>query len=137
MTLAPNVSLKWVFLIFKIFGRNDLKIQLDHVWTMRGPSFANVKDKRGTKERPPGPNGYRRPPPPPDAWIWSILVSGSLQRGPNWTVVTLGARWPLLSPPFVLYIGKTWTSHGPNMVQFNFQVISAKNFKIKKKPFSA
>jgi len=55
LTLAPNVSLKWVFLIFKIFGRNDLKIQLDHVWTMRGPSFANVKDKRGTKERPPGP----------------------------------------------------------------------------------
>ena len=129
LTLAPNLSLKWVFEIFKIFGRNDLKIQLDHVWTMRGPSFANVKDKRGTKERPPGPNGYRCPPPPPDAWIWSILVSGSLQRGPNWTVVTLGARWPLLSPPFVLYIGKTWTSHGPNMVQFNFQVISAKNFK--------
>ena len=65
MTLAPNVSLKLVFLIFKIFGRNDLKIQVDHVWTMRGPSFANVKDKRGTKERTPGPEGYHRPPPPP------------------------------------------------------------------------
>ena len=25
---------------------------------MRGPSFANVKDKRVTKERPPGPEGY-------------------------------------------------------------------------------
>ena len=26
--------------------------------TMFGPSFANVKDKRGTKERPPDPEGY-------------------------------------------------------------------------------
>ena len=32
---------------------------MDHVWTMRGPSFANVKDKRVAKERPPGPEGLR------------------------------------------------------------------------------
>ena len=28
----------------------------------------------------------------------------------SWTVVTLRARWPPLCPPFVLYIGKTWSS---------------------------
>ena len=31
----------------------------------------------------------------------------------GWTVVTLGARWPLLCPPFVLYIGLSWSKHGP------------------------
>ena len=49
-------------------------------------------------------------------------------------MVALGARWPLLCPPFVLYIGKTWTSHGPNLVQLTFQVISAKKIKKFEKP---
>ena len=49
------------------------------------------------------------------------------------TPVTLGARWPLLCPPFGLDIGKTWTSHGLNIVQLNFQVISAKTLKKFKK----
>ena len=48
-------------------------------------------------------------------------------------MVTLGARWPLLCHPFVLYIGKTWPSHGPNMVHFKSDVISVKNFKKLKK----
>ena len=39
-------------------------------WTMFGPWEVQVlKDKRGTKERPPGPEGYRRPPPPPSPVI--------------------------------------------------------------------
>merc|ERR1711954_495867 len=64
---GPKFKLKMVFFFnFQIFGRNDLKIKLDHVWTMRGPSFANVKYKRGRKERPPGPEGYHRP-------IWPSL----------------------------------------------------------------
>merc|ERR1712112_444379 len=73
----PNVSLKWVFEIFEIFGRNDLKIQLDHVWTMRGPSFANVKDKGGQRRGHLAPRVTAvHPHLPPlrcaDAWIWSI-----------------------------------------------------------------
>ena len=57
------------FNFLEIFDRNDIKFEVDHVWTMRGPSFANVKDKRVTKERPPGPEGYHRPPPPPSPVI--------------------------------------------------------------------
>ena len=53
----------------------------------------------------------------------------------GWTVVTLGPRWPLLSHPFVLYIGKTWPSHGPNMAHFKSDVISVKNFKKFKNAF--
>ena len=83
MTLAPNVTLKWVYLILKIFGRNDLKIQLDHVWTMRGPSFANVKDKRGTKERPPGPKGYHRPPPPHKIYSFKDYFELNFDPGPK------------------------------------------------------
>ena len=37
---------------------HDINFQVDHVLTIRGPSFANLKNKRGTKERPPGPKGY-------------------------------------------------------------------------------
>ena len=28
------------------------------LWTLRGPSFAHLKDKKGHKERGPGPEGY-------------------------------------------------------------------------------
>ena len=62
---GPKFNPKFVLNFFKIFDRNDITFEVGHVWTMRGPSFANVKDKRVTKERPPGPEGYRRPPPPP------------------------------------------------------------------------
>merc|ERR1712081_69362 len=65
LTLAPNLTLKCVSKFVKFFDRTDIRFEVGHVWTMRGPSFANVKDKRVTKERPPGPEGYRRPPPPP------------------------------------------------------------------------
>ena len=37
--------------------------------------------------------------------------------------------------PFVLYIGKTCTSHGPNMVHFKSDVISVKKFKKLKNAF--
>ena len=66
---GPKFNPKFVFKFFKIFDRNDIRFEVGHVWTMRGPSFANVKDKRVTKERPPGPEGYRRPPPPPSPVI--------------------------------------------------------------------
>ena len=38
-------------------------------------------------------------------------------------VVTLWARLPLLEPPCVLKIGKTWQSYGPNMVQLKSDVM--------------
>ena len=47
-------------------------------------------------------------------WIFANYRAGRRRR----TAVTLGARWPLLCHPFVLYIGKTWPSHGPNMAHF-------------------
>merc|ERR1711954_458018 len=50
-------------------------------------------------------------------------------------VVTLGARLPLLCHPFVLCIGKSGPSHGPNMVHFKSDVISVKNFKKLKTHF--
>ena len=53
-------------LTIKLGQSFNLKIT---VWTMRGPSFANLKDKRGPKERPPGPVGYHHPPPPPSPVI--------------------------------------------------------------------
>ena len=37
--------------------------------------------------------------------------------------VTLLARLPLLEPPFVLYIGKSWPSHDPNMVHLKSNVM--------------
>ena len=64
-------------------------------------------------------------------WIFANYRAGRRRR----TVVTLGARWPLLCPPFGLDIGKTWTSHGLNIVQLNFQVISAKTLKNFENPF--
>ena len=36
----------------------DIRFEIDHVWTIRGTSFADLKDKRGLKERQPGPEGY-------------------------------------------------------------------------------
>ena len=30
---------------------HDLRFQVDHVWTIRGPSFANSKDKIGGSRR--------------------------------------------------------------------------------------
>merc|ERR1712081_129310 len=66
---APNLTLKCVFKFLEIFDRNDIRFEVDHVWTMRGRSFANLKEERGTKERPPGPEGDHRPPPPPSPVI--------------------------------------------------------------------
>ena len=37
---------------------HDIRFQVDHVWTIRGSSFANLKDKRGLKEKHPGPEGF-------------------------------------------------------------------------------
>ena len=31
-----------------------IRFQVNHVWTIRGPSFTNLKDKSGLKERQPG-----------------------------------------------------------------------------------
>ena len=43
-------------------------------------------------------------------------------------MVTLGARLPLLGPPFVLYIGKTWPSYGPNMVHLKSDIMKITYF---------
>ena len=40
----------------------------------------------------------------PLEWVFANYRAGRRRR----TVVTLGARWPLFCPPFVLYIDKTW-----------------------------
>ena len=69
MTLTPILTLKCVFKVFKIFDRNDISFEAGHVWTMKGTSFTNVEEERMTKERPPGPEGYHRPPPPPSPVI--------------------------------------------------------------------
>merc|ERR1712112_144072 len=66
-------------------------------------------------------------------WIFANYRAGRRRR----TAVTLGARWPLLCHPFVLYIGKTWPSHGPNMAHFKSDVISVKNLKNLKTQFGA
>ena len=39
-------------------------------------------------------------------------------------VVTLWARSNLLEPPFVLQMGKTWPSYGPNMVSLKSDVMN-------------
>merc|ERR1712112_645895 len=64
-------------------------------------------------------------------WIFANYRAGRRRR----TAGTLGPRWPLLSHPFVFYIGKTWPSHGPNMAPFKSDVISVKNFKKIKNKF--
>merc|ERR1711954_535024 len=69
LTLTQILTLKTFFSFFEIFDRNDSNFEVDHVWTMKGPSFTNVKEERMTKERPPGPEGYPRPPPPPSPVI--------------------------------------------------------------------
>ena len=38
-------------------------------------------------------------------------------------VVILWAWLPLLQPPFVFYVGKTWPSYCPNMVHFKTYVM--------------
>ena len=50
---------------------------------MRGPSFANVKEKRGTKERPPGPEGYHRPPPPHKMYSFKDYFELNFDPGPK------------------------------------------------------
>ena len=44
-------------LAFKILGRNDLKIQLDHVWTM----FCQCKGQKGDKGEATWPRALLRP----------------------------------------------------------------------------
>ena len=46
-----------VLVLYIVSYFHDIRFQLDHVWTIRLPSFANLKDKRGFKERQPGPEG--------------------------------------------------------------------------------
>ena len=67
----------------------------------------------------------------PLEWVFANYRAGRRRR----TVVTLGARWPLLCHPFLLYIGKTCPFHGPNMARFKTDVISVKNFKNFKNAF--
>ena len=62
---------------------HDINFQVDHVLTIRGPSFANLKDKRGVKQRQPGPKGYHH---------WSYFHDTRFQRDHVWTI-----RWPIFA----------------------------------------
>ena len=44
--------------MYKISYFKDIRFQVDHVQTIRGPSIANLKDKRGLKERLSGQERY-------------------------------------------------------------------------------
>ena len=43
-------------------------------------------------------------------------------------VETLWARSTLLEPPFVLYIGKTWSNYGPNIVKIKYDVMKIPHY---------
>ena len=40
-----------VLVLYILNHFHDIIFQVDRVWTIRGPSFANLKDKGGLKER--------------------------------------------------------------------------------------
>ena len=62
LLLWQNASLKHgkVLVLYVVTHFHDIIFQVDHVWTIRGPSFANLKDKGGLKERWPGSQGYHQ-----------------------------------------------------------------------------
>ena len=55
-----NAGLKHgkVLVLYVVSYFHDIRFQVDNAWTMRGPSFAKLKDKRGLKDMPPGPEYY-------------------------------------------------------------------------------
>ena len=46
-----------VLVLYIVSYINDIRFQLDHVWTIRRPSFAHLKEEREVKDRRPGPEG--------------------------------------------------------------------------------
>ena len=40
-----------VLVLYIVSYFHDIRFQVDYVWNMRGPSFANLKENRGLKER--------------------------------------------------------------------------------------
>ena len=60
MFLWQNAGLKnsKVLVMYIANYFQDILFQVDHVWTIRGPIFTNLKVKRGLKERQPCPEGY-------------------------------------------------------------------------------
>jgi len=58
--LWQNAGLKHgkVLVPFIVSYIHNIRFQVDHVWTVKGSSIANIKGKRGLKERQPGPEDY-------------------------------------------------------------------------------
>ena len=50
-SLLQNVGLKHgkALVQYIVSYFHDIMFQMDHVWTIRGPSFANLKEKRGSR----------------------------------------------------------------------------------------
>ena len=46
-----------VLVLYIVSYFHDIRFQVDHVWNIRRPSFANLKENRGLKDRQPGPEG--------------------------------------------------------------------------------
>ena len=51
-SLLQNVGLKHgkALVQYIVSYFHDIMFQMDHVWTIRGPCFANLKEKRGLKD---------------------------------------------------------------------------------------
>ena len=47
-----------VLFLYIVSYFHDIQFQGDHFWIIRQPCFANLKDKRGLKERQLGSEGY-------------------------------------------------------------------------------
>ena len=83
---------------------------MNHIWTIRGPSFASLKDKRGFKERPHGPEGYNYSPPPPRLVISSDpfqVISEGYSLSQFVYLLTLdntGGFWPGFGIIILIYI---------------------------------
>jgi len=56
-----NAGLKYGKVLVSYIARyfHDIRFQRYHVWTIRGQSFAYLKNKSGLTERQPGPEGYQ------------------------------------------------------------------------------
>ena len=60
MFLLQNTGLDYdnMLVLYIVSHFHKIRFQVDHVWTIRGPIFANLKDNGGLKESQPGQEGY-------------------------------------------------------------------------------
>ena len=57
----------------------------DHVEAIKGPSFGNLKDKRGLKGKPHAPEGNHYSTQPPSPIISSSFPFGQMQSSASWS----------------------------------------------------